>query len=197
MTMHKTEITRGDLMPIEEYAQIRKQKRAEMLALKRNRRMSVGPYATFYFENFDTMLYQVHEMLLTEKGGEAQIADELAAYNPLVPNGRELVATMMLEIPDAGRRAAILATLGHIEDRVTLKIGAHEIAARPEMDAERTDAAGKTSSVHFLHFPMTDEQCRLFKSMDGDVILSIAHENYGHLAVMPGAVREALSGDLD
>ena len=95
----------------------RAERRKHISEIKRNRRLEVGPFATFYFEFYETMLHQVQEMLFIEKGGEAQLADELAAYNPLIPQGSELVATVMFEIDDPIRRGRVLATLGGVEDR--------------------------------------------------------------------------------
>ncbi len=111
----KTEITRADIIPMDVYARERRALRADVVALKRRRRIAVGPYATFNFENYRTMWHQVHEMLFVEKGGEAQVEGELGAYNPLIPKGAELVATMMLEIPDPTLRARTLARLGGID----------------------------------------------------------------------------------
>ncbi len=108
----KRALTAADILPLPEYEKIRAEKRGAMIARKKNRRVAVGPYATFYFENYDTMWLQVQEMLRIEKGGADQLADELHAYQPLVPKGDELVATLMLEIEDERRRAAVLATLG-------------------------------------------------------------------------------------
>ena len=197
MSKSDRRITPDDLMDLDAYGRIRKDKRAEMIAMKAHRRMEVGPYATFYFENYDTMWQQVQEMLYTERGGAEQIGDELGAYNPLIPQGRELVATMMLEIPDATRRAAVLAKLGGIEETVSMTIGNETIEAVAETDVDRTSAAGKASSVHFFHFPMTDDQAASFKSGDGEVMIAIDREGYQHRAVMPAAVRKALAADLD
>jgi len=143
------------------------------------------------------MWLQVQEMLFIEKGGEAQIPDELEAYNPLIPQGRELVATMMIEIEDSTRRQAMLAQLGHIEDTVKLHVNDHAIAGAPEQDQDRTTPEGKTSSVHFLHFPLTDEAAVAFKTEGAKVMMEIAHENYQHMAGMPDDVRRALATDLD
>jgi len=192
----KTSIQRDEIMDINAYAELRKEKRAEMVALKKNRRMDVGPFATFYFENYDTMWYQVHEMLLTERGGDAQIEDELSAYNPLVPNGSELVATFMIEIADPVRRAKILATLGGIEECIELRIGDHVIAARAEQDVDRTTAEGKASSVHFVHFPLSDAQKQAFRDTATPALIAITREGYQHQAQIPEAVRENLIGDL-
>jgi hypothetical protein len=114
------QITRDDILAPEAYAAERAERRREINEIKRFRRLEVGPYATFYFENFDTMLHQVHEMLHIEKGGDAQIVDELAAYNPLVPTGRELVATLMFEIADPERRDRELRRLTFVEKTITL-----------------------------------------------------------------------------
>lgn len=193
----KREITRADIMPMAEYALVRKQRRAEASAIKKNRRVEVGPYATLYFESYDTMWIQIHEMLHIEKGGEAQVAGELAAYNPLVPKGRELVATLMFEIPDPARRGRELQRLGGVERTVTLKVGGDTIAAVPEDDVERTRDDGKASAIHFLHFPFGDAQVAGFRDPVVEVLIGIGHPNYGHIAIVPSEVREALAGDFD
>ena len=197
--MAKHEITAADIMPVAEYGKIRRAHRQELIARKKHRRLEVGPLATFYFENYDTMWSQIHEMLWIEKGGEEQVADELDAYNPLIPKGRELVATMMFEIDDPRRRAQVLSRLGQVEETVTLRIGDETVTAVPEMQdgVERTKADGKTSSIHFLHFPLTDAQAEKFRAADTEVILGVGHENYAHMAVMPKAMRAELSRDLD
>ncbi|SMH56684.1 DUF3501 family protein [Azospirillum agricola] len=192
----KTEITRADIMPMAQYAEERLARRKALVAVKRNRRVSVGPHATFYFENYETMWQQIHEMLHIEKGGEEQIADELHAYNPLIPKGRELVATVMFEIDDPERRDRVLSALGGVEGFMTIRLAGQAIAGRPEGDVERTNAAGKTSSVHFLHFDFTDEQVAAFREPGAQVLVGIGHPNYGHLAVMPEAVRAELAKDF-
>lgn len=194
--MPRTDITPADILPMAEYARLRAEQRRRMVALKRQRRLEVGPIAMVHFENFDTMLAQVHEMLFIEKGGAAQLADELAAYNPLVPKGRELVATLMFEIPEEARRRRVLAGLGGVENAVALRVGGDRIAGIPEADVERTTADGKASSVHFLHFPFTDAQVAAFRDPGCQVALAIEHPNYGHAALLPDAVRAALAGDF-
>lgn len=193
----KLTITRGDILPVEEYARRRKEYRRGLLEMKRHRRVAVGPYATFYFENRETMWAQIHEMLYIERGGEEQIAGELAAYAPLVPNGRELVATLMFEIPDEVRRRQVLAGLGGVEDTATMGVEGLVVQAVPERDVERTTAEGKTSSVHFLHFPFSEEQIALFRRPGAAVVLGIAHPAYGHMAVLPATVRAVLAEDFD
>ena len=167
------------------------------MRLKRDRRLDVGPYATFYFENYLTLWRQVHEMLYIERGGEEQIADELAAYNPLIPQGQELVATLMFEIDDRARRQRILGGLGGIEQTISARIGKEHIRAVAEHDVPRSDAHGKASSVHFLHFPFTATQIRAFRASGGEVAIGISHPNYTHMAIIPERVRQALAGDFD
>lgn len=190
------EITKADIMAPADYAKIRADRRKAVTAIKRNRRISVGPFATFYFENFDTMWHQVHEMLHIEKGGEAQIADELAAYNPLIPKGRELVATVMFEIDDPERRKQVLGKLGGVENTMSLTVGDQKIVGVPEEDVDRTTAAGKASSVHFMHFAFTGDQIARFKKPGARVVVAIDHPEYAHMTVIAESVREALSADF-
>lgn len=191
------EITRADIMDMADYAKERKERRKAVTDMKKNRRLHVGPDATAYFENYDTMWHQIHEMLHIEKGGEDQIEDELNAYNTLIPNGRELVCTLMFEIDDPVRRANFLAKLGGVEETVSLKIGDETVAAVPEEDVDRTTAEGKASSIQFLHFPFSDDQAAKFKQPGTEVIFAIGHDLYGHMVKLPEAVRAALAGDLD
>lgn len=192
----RTEISREDILPMETFAGIRRAKREELVLIKRDRRVEVGPVATCYFENFDTMWWQIHEMLFIEKGGEDQIADELAAFNPLIPKGRELVCTVMFEIDDPDRRATFLAKLGGVEETMFLEFADETVAGAPEADVDRTNAAGKASSVQFIHFPFTDAQVEKFSAADTRVILGFNHPSYSHMVVLPDAVRSALSGDF-
>lgn len=194
--MPKTEITRADIIPMSEYAKDRKQRRTAMSAKKRDRRVHCGPDATFYFESYDTMWHQIHEMLYIEKGGDEQIDDELKAYSTLIPNGRELVATLMFEIDDPTRRANFLAGLGGVEETITLEFAGQTVKGQPEEDVERTNAAGKASSVQFIHFPLTDAQAEAFKKPDTRVLLGIGHPKYGHMAVLQETTRAALASDL-
>jgi hypothetical protein len=190
-------LTRNDIMRPGDYAAIRSEQRKRITEIKRRRRLEVGPFATFYFENYETMRHQVHEMLHIERGGEAQIEDELAAYNPLIPQGRELVATVMFEIDDPARRASVLARLGGIEHHVFLDIAGERIRGEPDPTRENTSPEGKASSVQFLRFPFTDNQIAPFKNLDAQVIAGFDHPNYGHMAVLPEPVRAALAEDFD
>jgi hypothetical protein len=167
------------------------------LPRKKLRRLDVGPYCTFYFECFDTLLFQIQEMLLVEKGGEEQLADELAAYNPLIPQGNELVATFMIEIDDENRRKRILGQLGGVEETAFIQVGGETVMATPEQDQDRTTAEGKASSVQFVHFPLTPAQIAAFKQEGAQAILGLKHPNYSHMAVLPEPVRAALATDLD
>ena len=122
MPKEKREIQKNDIMPLDIYTKQRKELRKNIVEFKKNRRISLGPYATFYFESYETMLAQVQEMLYIEKGGDEQLKDELTAYNPLIPNGKELVATLMFEIDNPVSRAAFLGKVGGIEEKVFMKI---------------------------------------------------------------------------
>jgi len=189
-------ITPADILPLSIWAEQRKAHRTALSAVKKNRRVGIGPHATLYFENWDTMWYQVQEMLWIEKGGEEQLPDELAAYNPMIPKGSELSATLMLEIPDEIKRRRILAELGGIENVVTISVGGHRIAGIAEEDLDRTTADGKTSAVHFLHFPFTRDQIMVFGNFENELMMRIDHPNYGHAAIVADVVRGELFGDF-
>lgn len=197
MNKSQHSMNRSDIMDMADYAEVRVERRKAMTQLKKHRRVHIGPDATAYFENFDTVWHQIHEMLYIEKGGEAQITDELNAYSTLVPNGRELVCTLMFEIDDPVRRATVLAGLGGVENTVSIQLGSQTIMAVPEDDIERTNEQGKASSIHFLHFPIGASEAALFKRGECEIIVKISHKNYGHMAVMSGEVCQALAKDLD
>lgn len=194
--MNRRHITPADLMPIPEYAKIRREHRRKLVEVKQHRRVHIGPHVTLYFENYDTMWAQVQEMLYIEKGGDEQIEGELAAYNPLIPQGQELVATMMIEIEDENVRRRILAGLGHIEDKVSLSFAGFNVTGVPEADLDRTTPEGKTSSVHFLHFTFTPQQAAAFRETSVQVIAGISHPAYGHMAMLPEETRAMLAEDL-
>ena len=190
-------IAEADIIAPDVYARERTDRRRALIPVKRNRRVEVGPYATFYFENYDTMLAQVHEMLHIEKGGKDQIAGELEAYNPLIPQGSELIATLMIEIDEPNRRTAALLKLAGVEERVYLQIGDDKIEAKPTEYKDRTTEDGKTSSVHWVRFRFTKAQIASFKREGETVILGIAHPQYGHMAMVPAEVRAELAKDFD
>ena len=152
MSREKRVIEKKDIMSLDVYTGKRRELRKNILDYKKNRRVALGPYATFYFESYETMLAQVQEMLYIEKGGDEQLKDELSAYNPLVPNGKELTATLMFEIDNPVSRATFLGKVGGIEEKVYMKVDGDVIKAVPEEDVDRTSADGKASSVQFIHF---------------------------------------------
>ncbi|MDA9108052.1 DUF3501 family protein [Candidatus Pelagibacter sp.] len=180
MSKEKRRIEKDDLLSPDIYSKSRKQIRKDLVEFKKDRRIALGPYATFYFESFETMVAQVQEMLHIEKGGDEQLKDELIAYNPLVPNGKELTATLMFEIDNPISRAAFLGKVGGIEEKIFIKINDEVVKAVPEEDVDRTSAEGKASSVQFIHFKLNDDQISKFKS-DGAIIeLGIDHKEYIH-----------------
>lgn len=196
MSAEARQITRADIMDPQAYANERRELRSAMLPVKKLRRIEVGPHATFYFENYDTMWLQIHEMLYIEKGGEEQIEDELAAYNPLIPQGKDLSATLMFEIDDPIRRANVLGRLAYVEEKAFFQMGDQKVFAAPEHDVERVNEDGKTSSVHFLHFHFTPEQIAAFADPSAQILLGIEHENYAHLAILSDATKAELSKDF-
>jgi hypothetical protein len=196
MTTRFRDLTRADILPMERYERERREHRKRISALKQNRRVEVGPHATFYFENFDTMWHQVHEMLAVERGGEAQLADELEAYNPLIPKGSELVATVMFEIEDPVQRDKLLHRLGGVEHKMYLAFAGEKIMGVADPTRENTSPEGKASAVQFLRFPLSGAQKAKFKSPGTQVVAGIEHPNYGHMAVLSEAARQALADDL-
>jgi hypothetical protein len=193
----KHNLTPGDILAPEEYGKIRVESRKKNSARKRNRRVEIGPDVTFYFENYETMWNQVHEMVYIEKGGAEQVEQELEAYNPLIPKGQELVATFMIEIDDPDRRKRILGGLGGIEESAFLSIGGERIIGVPEADQDRTRADGKASSVQFVHFPFAPTTIDAFRRPYTEVTLGFSHPAYCHMAILPEAVRAELAGDFD
>ena len=180
MSKEKRLIEKEDLLPSDVYAKSRKQIRKDLVEFKKDRRIALGPYATFYFESFETMVAQVQEMLHIEKGGDEQLKDELIAYNPLVPSGKELIATLMFEIDNPISRAKFLGKVGGIEEKVFMKINNEIVKAVPEADVDRTSAEGKASSVQFIHFKFNDDQISKFKSDSATIELGIDHKEYTH-----------------
>ena len=180
MSKEKKLIEKKDLIPADIYTESRKQIRKDLVEFKKNRRIALGPYATFYFESFETMVAQVQEMLHIEKGGDEQLKDELIAYNPLVPNGKELTATLMFEIDNPFTRAAFLEKVGGIEEKIFMKIDNEEVKAVPEADVDRTSAEGKASSVQFIHFKFNNDQINKFKLGNTSIELGIDHKEYTH-----------------
>jgi len=196
MSKEKRKIEKEDLMLADAYAENRKQIRKELVEFKKNRRIALGPYATFYFESFETMLGQVQEMLHIEKGGDEQLKDELTAYNPLVPNGKELTATLMFEIDNPISRSAFLGKVGGIEDKIFINIDSESVKAVPEDDVDRTSAEGKASSVQFIHFKFNDDQINKIKSGNASIKLEIDHKEYAHTTKLTDENVKSLSADF-
>ena len=194
--MSKFELTPADILPMAEYAKVRAETRRTMAALKRHRRVAVGPFVTFYFESYETMRHQVHEMVYIERGGPEQVPGELIAYNPLIPKGAELVATFMIEIDDPVRRQRALSQLGGIEEAAFISVGGERIAAVAEQDQDRTTAEGKASSVQFVHFPFTAAQIAAFSKPGAEIVLGLSHPAYSHMAILPEETRAALAADF-
>ena len=196
MSKEKRQIEKEDLIPANSYTESRKQIRKDLVEFKKNRRIALGPYATFYFESFETMVAQVQEMLHIEKGGDEQLKDELIAYNPLVPKGKELVATLMFEIDNPLSRGAFLGKVGGIEEKIFMKIDNEEVKAVPEADVDRTSAEGKASSVQFIHFKFNDDQISKFKSKNLKIELGIDHKEYTHSTTLTEDNIKSLSADF-
>ena len=196
MSKEKKQIEKEDLIPTDVYTKNRKQIRKDLVEFKKNRRIALGPYATFYFESFETMLAQVQEMLHIEKGGDEQLKDELIAYNPLVPNGKELVATLMFEIDNPISRATFLGKVGGIEKKVFIKINGEFVSALPEADVDRTSAEGKASSVQFIHFKLNNDQISKFKIGSSNIELGIDHKEYSHTTKLTEDNIKSLSADF-
>ena len=196
MPREKKEILKEDIMPLDVYIKNRKELRKNIVNFKKDRRIALGPYATFYFESYETMLAQVQEMLYIEKGGDEQLKDELTAYNPLIPNGKELTATLMFEIDNPVIRSAFLGKVGGIEEKVFIKIEGEIVKAIPEEDVDRTSAEGKASSVQFIHFKFSDEQIQKFKLDGAEVEIGIDHKEYSHTTKLSSANLSSLSADF-
>ena len=196
MSKEKRRIEKEDLMPADVYAENRKKIRQKLVEFKKDRRIALGPYATFYFESFETMVAQIQEMLHIEKGGDEQLKDELTAYNPLVPNGKELTATLMFEIDNPLSRGAFLAKVGGIEKNIFMKIDNQEVKAVPEADVDRTSAEGKASSVQFIHFKFNDDQINKIKSGNTSIELGIDHKEYSHTTKLTEDNVKSLSADF-
>ena len=196
MSKEAREVNKNDIIPLEKYSKNRKQLRKDLIEFKKNRRLSLGPYATFYFECYETMLAQIQEMLYIEKGGDNQLQDELKAYNPLIPKGKELVATLMFEIDNPISRTVFLNKVGEIEKKIYMKIGSEKIDSIPEQDVNRTSEEGKASSVQFIHFDFTEEQIKKFKDNNFEVTIGIDHKEYSHFTKIPDNTRATLSNDF-
>jgi hypothetical protein len=194
---NRTALTRKDLMSLEQYSEARQDFRARVIEHKRQRSVGLGPNATWSFEDQLTMQYQIQEMLRVERIFEADaIQEELDAYNPLIPDGRNWKATFLLEFPDADERRQRLAQLKGVEDRCWVQVaGFDRVYAIADEDLERENDE-KTSSVHFLRFELSPQMCAQVKA-GAAIGAGIDHDNYRHaVASLPQHVRESLAQDL-
>jgi len=190
-------LSRGDLFSLEEYAVRREALRSEVMAHKQRRRVPIGPNATLHFEDRLTMQYQIQEMLRAERIFEAEgIEEELAVYNPLIPDGTNWKATFMIEYPDVEERKAALARMVGIEDRVWVRVaGFDPVWAIADEDLERT-TQDKTSSVHFLRFELSPGMIEAVRN-GAAVSMGIDHPAYRYtVAAIPESVRASLVEDL-
>ena len=177
-------IEKSDILSRDEYKIKRKNLREKMVLRKKFRRVDIGPYVTMYFENKDTIVHQINEMVYIEDGGEQQIYDEISAYKSLIPNGRELVATVMVEIDNPIKRAEFLSKMGGFEETINIKIHNKDIKGKAELDGDRTTADGKASSVQFVHFEFDKKTVEIIKNHMENVTISINHENYKHSSIL-------------
>jgi hypothetical protein len=192
-----TRIARDSLLSLEDYARQRKEFRAKVIAHKKLRTIALGPHVTLQFEDELTIRYQIQEMLRIERIFEDEgIRDELDAYNPLIPDGTNLKATMMIEYPDPAERQRMLARLKGVEDRVWLQVeGCERVYAIADEDLEREDER-KTSSVHFLRFELNDEMRKALK-YGVALAMGVDHPEYRPtLDSVPSEIRASLAGDL-
>ena len=191
------EITRNDLMSLEQYAEQRDEFRQQVLAHKKHRQVALGPNATLYFEDRLTLLYQIQEMLRIEKVFEADgINEELEAYNPLIPSGRNFKATFMIEYADATVRAAQLEKMVNIEDLVWMQVGEHDkVWSIADEDLERSNDT-KTSAVHFLRLEVSDAMAQDLKA-GADWQIGVQHAVYTYDMLVEGDTRASLLADLD
>ena len=190
-------ITRDSLMTLEAYARERNAFRSRVLAHKRERTVHLGDHVTLLFEDELTIRYQVQEMLRIEKTfEEAGIQDELDAYNPLVPDGSNLKATMLLEYEDVDARRDALAKLKGIEYAVWVRVdGFPAIHAIADEDLDRENEH-KTSAVHFVRFELASGMVAAFKA-GRDVAMGVDHPNYrAEIPVLPASVHAALRADF-
>jgi hypothetical protein len=190
-------LTTNDLLSLERYHKERARMRAEVLEHKRHRQAPIGANVTLYFEDRVTMRYQVQEMLRAERIFESEaIAEELEAYNPLIPDGTNLKATMMLEYPDVAERRPALERLKGVENRVYLEVGTlGRVFAHADEDLERSDET-KTSAVHFLRFEL-DAAMRAALKTGAALNLGVDHEHYRHELAGSPELRKSLAADLD
>ena len=185
-----------DIYSREEYKNQRKNLREKMVIRKKNRRVDIGPHITMYFENKDTIIHQINEMVYIENGGDEQVKDEILAYKSLVPNGKELIATVMVEIDNPVKRSDFLKKMGGFQETFNLVVNENKLDGKAELDVDRTTADGKASSVQFVHFQLDELLVKNFRSLNADVSISINHSNYMHSTRLNQEIIKELSYDF-
>jgi len=191
------QLTRDDFLPPAEYQPVRRERRRRLSEVKRQRQVEIGPIAIIHFENLETVRHQIQEMLYIEKGGDAQLKEELEAYGPLIPQGTELVATVMFEIDDPVRRGAELMRLGGIENHAYIDVDGQRVRSEPDPTRENTSAEGKASAVQFLKFTLAPDLISRFKTPGAQIVVGFDHPNYAHMIALPDSARSALAEDFD
>ena len=191
------QLTRDDFLPPAEYQPVRRERRRRLSEVKRQRQVEIGPIAIIHFENLETVRHQIQEMLYIEKGGDAQLKEELEAYGPLIPQGTELVATVMFEIDDPVRRGAELMRLGGIENHAYIDVDGQRVRSEPDPTRENTSAEGKASAVQFLKFTFALDLISRFKTPGAQIVVGFDHPNYAHMIALPDSARSALAEDFD
>ncbi len=189
-------LTRADLLSLEQYAVLRPKFRERIIAHKKHRQVAIGPHLTLYFEDHNTIQYQVQEMLRIEKIFEPDaIQEELDTYNPLIPDGRNWKATAMIEYEDVNDRRQALAQLCGIEDMIWVQTGDQDkVYAIANEDLPRSNAE-KTSAVHFMRFELSDDMISALRN-DADVVMGCDHQGYSHKTVIDAKIRRSLIEDL-
>ena len=194
--MQQNQIKPDDIYSRKAYISKSPQLRKEIVARKKKRRIDIGPYVTLYFENRDTIVHQINEMVFIENGGKEQIEEEILAYWSLIPNGKELIATVMVEIDSPIKRAEVLSKLGGFEETFSIKVGDLVIKGNAELDVDRTTADGKASSVQFVHFNFNEDEIKKFKDNNVKVEVSINHKSYSHSTLLQQDNLDELSLDF-
>jgi hypothetical protein len=191
------QLTRDDFLSPGEYQPVRRERRRQASELKRRRQVEIGPFAIVLFENSQTVRHQIQEMLYIEKGGDAQLKEELEAYGPLMPQGADLVATVMFEIEDPVQRGAELLRIGGIENHAYVDVDGHRVRSEPDPTRENTSAEGKASAVQFLKFTFAPDLISRFKAPGAQIVVGFDHPNYAHMVVLPDLMRSELAQDFD
>ena len=194
--MSNNQIIPEDIHAREDYKNIRAQLRKEIVDRKKKRRVDIGPNVTLYFENKDTIIHQINEMVFIENGGKEQILEEIDAYKSLIPNGKELIATVMVEIDNPTKRAQALLKMPGFDETFHNKFDHKIIQGKPELDVDRTTADGKASSVQFVHFHFSEEDIKSFRSENSRIEISINHVAYTHATTLQDDTKNELVGDF-